>query len=587
MAVICQGCGSEHPTWAGKCPNCGATRSLSVATKKDSLLDKVIAGRFEIKRRLGAGGMGAVYYAEQVGIGQPCAVKFLNASLSEDAEIVRRFLNEAKTYVKIQHPNAVHLYDFGQTEDGQLYISMEYVEGKNLKQYLEAHERLKVVDAVDIAMQVCDVLAHAHSKNIVHRDLKPENIMCAQSMRGYHVKVLDFGISKLVGQESTSLTATGAVCGTPRYMSPEQAQGLEIDQRSDIYALGLILFEMLTGTHPFTRSTVAEILRAQIDDPVPRLHEMGLKIGAPDAIDLVIQKATSKAAANRYATMTELAGALSRALPTPIGMTSAVRLEAAREPEPRPADASGNMTVAAKKKPVPSAGGTPPPASMGSSKTPIVIGAVGVLVAFGGGIGFMKLLAPAHEQPVPLPVAPASAPTTAKAVPAPALAAPPAPPVDSSAKNPGAGDSTADRAVLDAPAKPDRGGLEPEAKTAKVAERPKPLAPSPRRTPVVVPAKKETAPVVALVPPPPPPAVVAPQETAPGSLRVSTVEGGAPTWASVSVDGKPTSKMTPTTLSLAPGKHRVTIERTGYKTIDREVVIASGKTEVLRLELVP
>jgi serine/threonine-protein kinase len=584
MAVICQGCGSEHPTWAGKCPNCGATRSLSVGTKKDSLIDKVIAGRFEIKRRLGAGGMGAVYYAEQVGIGQPCAVKFLNASLSEDAEIVRRFLNEAKTYVKVQHPNAVHLYDFGQTEDGQLYISMEYVEGKNLKQYLETHERLKVADAVDIAMQVCDVLAHAHSKNIVHRDLKPENIMCAQSMRGYHVKVLDFGISKLVGQESTSLTATGAVCGTPRYMSPEQAQGLDIDQRSDIYALGLILFEMLTGTHPFTRSTVAEILRAQIDDPVPRLHEMGLKIGAPDAIDLVIQKATSKAAANRYATMTELAGALSRALPTPLGMTSAVRIEAAREPEPRPTDASGNMTVAAKKKSVATAGGTPPPASVGSGKKPIVLGAVGVLVAFGGGVGFMKLLAPAREQPDPPPVASVPAPATVKAVPAPAL---PAPPVESGARNPGASDPAADLPAPDAPAKPDHGGAEPQAKTVKVAERPKPLAPVPRRTPVAVTHKKEAAPVVALVPPPPPPAVVAPQDTGPGSLRVSTVEGGAPTWASVSVDGKPTSKVTPTTLSLAPGKHRVTIERTGYKTIDREVVIASGKTEVLRLELVP
>jgi len=311
---ICQRCEAQYDTWGGACPACNGTELLKVAKPVDRMVGRLIHGRYRILRQLGQGGMGSVYLAEQEGIGQRVAMKFLNSGLSLDPDVARRFLNEAKSYARVAHPNAVTLHDFGQDEEGALYISMEYVEGDDLKRVLANAGRLALHEAADIILQVADVLAYAHARQVVHRDLKPENIMVRQGMRGWHVKVLDFGIARIC-DGATRLTVQGAVAGTPRYMPPEQAMGLDVDSRADIYAVGVVLFELLTGKQPFDGTTVTEIMQKQVNQPMPHLGDVAPDLQLP-VIDAIIQKATAKKRVERYATMEAFATDLSNALPT-------------------------------------------------------------------------------------------------------------------------------------------------------------------------------------------------------------------------------------------------------------------------------
>jgi len=335
---ICQRCESQYETWGGACPACNGTELLKVAKPVDRMVGRLVHGRYRILRQLGQGGMGSVYLAEQEGIGQQVAMKFLNSGLSLDPDVARRFLNEAKSYARVAHPNAVTLHDFGQDEEGTLYISMEYVEGDDLKRVLANAGRLALHEATDIILQVADVLAYAHARQVVHRDLKPENIMVRQGMRGWHVKVLDFGIARIC-DGATRLTVQGAVAGTPRYMPPEQAMGLDVDSRADIYAVGVVLFELLTGQQPFDGMTVTEIMQKQVNQPMPHLQDVAPDLQLP-AIDAVIQKATAKKRVERYATMEAFATDLSNALPTlphrkhVSGVNPAVKSTAADERPP-------------------------------------------------------------------------------------------------------------------------------------------------------------------------------------------------------------------------------------------------------------
>lgn len=316
MSIICQGCATELATWTGQCPHCGWTTKVEVKQRQDALIGRVIGGRYKIVQKLGQGGMGTVYLAEHTGVGQRVAVKFLNPSFSGDPDVVRRFLNEAKSYGQIAHPHAVQLHDFGQDDDGNLYISMEYIEGNDLKRVLEKVKRFSLKDALDIVLQVCDVLGYAHSKGIVHRDLKPENIMLVKGLRGYHAKVLDFGVARLMGEQSTRVTATGSITGTPRYMSPEQAEGKDVDHRTDVYALGLVLYECVVGAHPFGSATIAETLRRQVVEPVPHLDAVRPDLRLPEGLDGAIQKAVEKNRDRRFQSMKELAQALVPLMPT-------------------------------------------------------------------------------------------------------------------------------------------------------------------------------------------------------------------------------------------------------------------------------
>ncbi|MDX2013006.1 MAG: protein kinase [Myxococcaceae bacterium] len=315
---ICQSCGTEYEAQEPKCPACGRTETIRL-NRADRLVDKVIAGRFKIVRKLGQGGMGAVYLAEQVGIGHRVAIKFLKSEFSSDVEIARRFLNEAKTYARVTHPNAVTFHEFGQDDEGNLFIAMEYCDGVDLKKTIADRGRLSIVESIEVVTQVADVLAEAHDKQIVHRDLKPENIMIRKGLRGMHAKVLDFGIARIL-DASTKLTVAGAIAGTPRYMSPEQVEGREADRRADIYSLGIVCFEALTGRQPFDGNTIAEIMRKQVLEPLPRLGQFAPELDLP-ALQAALDKACSKRRDDRFPDMLSFASALSQAIPTQLHMS--------------------------------------------------------------------------------------------------------------------------------------------------------------------------------------------------------------------------------------------------------------------------
>ena len=233
----------------------------------------ILADRYRIEQLLGEGGMGSVYRAEHIHIRKAVAIKILHRELTYQAEAVARFEREAIAAARIDHPNVVTAKDFGQLEDGSFYLVLQYVEGMSLRKVLKGGS-LEPRRAVDIARQVAAALHAAHDAGIVHRDLKPENVMLLDNVDGGElVKVLDFGIAKLQGQEGGEpvLTRAGAVFGTPDYMSPEQSAGRPVDERSDLYTVGILLYEMLVGQAPFTGTDMLAILTAQLTQTAPTL----------------------------------------------------------------------------------------------------------------------------------------------------------------------------------------------------------------------------------------------------------------------------------------------------------------------------
>ncbi len=230
------------------------------------MVGRTVAGRYVIQSRIGSGGMGTVYRAVQTGLGRPVALKLLKDEVSWDPDTITRFHREAKAMSLLVHANTVRVFDFGQTPEGTLYLAMEFLEGDLLTRRIEQEGGLTPPEAIGIAIQILSSLHEAHSKGIIHRDLKPDNILLA-SVEGHDVpvvKVLDFGIAKVFegdNQFDQLETQAGTVFGTPRYMSPEQAQGKPLDARSDIFSAGLILYELLCNVRPFGGHSETEILR--------------------------------------------------------------------------------------------------------------------------------------------------------------------------------------------------------------------------------------------------------------------------------------------------------------------------------------
>src|SRR5919106_6358137 len=244
-----------------------------------------IAGRFRIERELGTGGMGTVYLATHLGLERPVAVKIIKRECAADADVADRFLREARTMAKLRHANAAMIFDAGNLPDGRHYIVMEYVEGVTLSQALTREGRFPASKAVNIAAQICEVLEEAHRVGIIHRDLKPSNILLGK--RG--VCVLDFGVAKLLASsaESTAThasTGSGQLIGTPRYMSPEQCLGQRVGARSDLYSLGVLLYEMLAGRPPFTDPLQSALLIKQATAPAPPLPRLRQDIARPLAL---------------------------------------------------------------------------------------------------------------------------------------------------------------------------------------------------------------------------------------------------------------------------------------------------------------
>jgi len=244
-----------------------------------------IAGRFRIEREIGTGGMGTVYLASHLGLDRPVAVKIIRREFAGDRDVADRFLREARTMARLRHQHAAMIFDAGNLPDGRHFIVMEFVAGETLSQALAREGRFTATRAVQIATQVCDVLEEAHRLGIVHRDLKPSNIM----LSGRGVCVLDFGVAKVLASsaESTAThasTGSGQLVGTPRYMSPEQCLGQRVGARSDLYSLGVLLYEMLAGRPPFVDPLQSALLVKQATQPAPPLPRLRQDIQRPLAL---------------------------------------------------------------------------------------------------------------------------------------------------------------------------------------------------------------------------------------------------------------------------------------------------------------
>jgi predicted Ser/Thr protein kinase len=304
---ICPQCGTRFEEPIQYCPNDGSQTyeaQESAPAKVDPLIGRVVDGRYRIEQQIGEGGMGVVYMATHTVLGKKLALKILRGENSRDADVVQRFMQEAQAATSIGHSNIIDIADFGRLPDGSVYFVMEYLNGTSLADMIKSGGQVANNEAVHIVRQIASALEAAHARGIVHRDLKPDNIfVIKQGGDPRFVKVLDFGVAK-VGGAASKLTKTGMVFGTPHYMSPEQAAGHSVDQRTDIYALGVIMYEMFTGKVPFDADTFMGILAKHMFEAPPRPSD--LQGGSLGPLENVILRALEKNPESRYPHMGEL-----------------------------------------------------------------------------------------------------------------------------------------------------------------------------------------------------------------------------------------------------------------------------------------
>jgi serine/threonine-protein kinase len=310
---VCPQCGTEYPANARFCEIDGT--ALRSASGDTDLVGSIVADRYHILKKLGEGGMGQVYLAEHVKMGRKSALKVMHASMVKDVDAISRFNREAANASRISHPNVAAVYDFGETPEGMIFLAMEFVDGPPLTKVIEQAGSLAPKRAAEIIRQTSEALAVAHDMGIVHRDLKPDNIMVAKTRDGGDlVKVVDFGIAKAAGSDAQKVTKTGLVVGTPEYMSPEQLAGDKLDGRSDIYALGLVAFNTLTGVLPFPSDSAQESMIMRLTDRPKALGEMRPDVSWPADVQRVMDKALERDVVERYQTATEFGRDLYRAI---------------------------------------------------------------------------------------------------------------------------------------------------------------------------------------------------------------------------------------------------------------------------------
>lgn len=292
---------------------------------QDPLVGRLVANRYRVLRPLGEGGMGQVYLAEHEAIEKKVALKVLRPEYSRKEDIVTRFQQEAISASRIKHPNVLDVFDFGKLETGEAFLAMEFLEGRDLSDELAKVGMIEPQRGTLIALQVCRALAAAHSRGVVHRDMKPENVFLQRTADGEEmVKIVDFGIAQLRTTEEAAksqqtrrrLTKTGMIFGTPEYMSPEQAAGRPTDLRVDVYAVGVILYEMFTGAVPFTGDSFMQVLARTLNDPPPPMRQMNGFLAISPELEAVVEKALAKDPEDRFATMGAFTAAL---LATPEG----------------------------------------------------------------------------------------------------------------------------------------------------------------------------------------------------------------------------------------------------------------------------
>ncbi|ACG74918.1 serine/threonine protein kinase [Anaeromyxobacter sp. K] len=456
----------------------------------DALVGRVFGQRYRVLSQLGEGGMGAVYLCEHSVLGRRFAVKVLRAERASDAELRERFRNEALAASRIGQENVVDVLDFGEEADGTLYYVMEALEGRSLGAVLREDGPLPVGRALGLLDHVCRALAAAHARGVVHRDVKPENVFVVRGPDGVErAKVLDFGISHVEQLGRTDrITRAGAIVGTPEYMAPEQAVGGPVDHRSDVYALGVLAYEMLTGALPIVgESAIATLVAHQTQAPEPPSRR---RAGIPPEVDALVLRALAKQPEGRFATMLDFAAEVTRirlstlagdyARPSSAAATARYELPGVLPVPTHPSSAGrpgGAPTVRA---------GTPAPAADRRRRTARAAAVIGLAAAVGvAGWWWARARAPRPADPLavtpglrvdppivqdapPVPPPDASAPppsTAAAAAAAPAVApavddapAEPARPVPAAARRPAA------PRLRPAPADPysDDGGLKPD-----------------------------------------------------------------------------------------------------------------------------
>ncbi|MBK7074000.1 MAG: serine/threonine protein kinase [Myxococcales bacterium] len=494
------------------------------------LMPGTMVGEYRVERKIGEGGMGTVYGAIHPVIGKRAAIKLLRAELSMNPEAVERFLGEARAVNQIGHPNIVDVFSFGALPDGRRYFAMEWLHGESLAGRLDRDGGLPLVEALPILDQVVAALAAAHERGIVHRDLKPDNVfLCEVRGEAPRVKLLDFGIAKLVGEPlGIKRTKTGALMGTPGYIAPEQARGEEVDTRADIYALGCMAFELLTGRLPFISDSAMVVITKHLteDPPAPSAVEGGEDL--PPEIDGLVLSMLAKDRAQRpgLADVRARLAAFGRGLPATTG------------DRPRGRRVKGDSRAPTV---------TPPPAP----STGVIVAAVPVAPAatMPGGAGPRVTPPPALDDvdlappPRRWPMAVAGVGVVAAVIAVVAIAT--------------GGSSTK-------PA-PSPGAAGPR------AEAPSPPAPSP-------PAPSPPAPS------PPAPSPPAPSPVT-GTAAIQITGARAP---ELTVDGERRAVTDgAATLALAPGEHDVVVTARRMKTERRTVTIVAGATAALAIALAP
>jgi serine/threonine-protein kinase len=402
----------------------------------DALIGRTIAGKFTIESRIGGGGMGSVYRARQAGLDKIVAIKLLHRELLAEPTFASRFKREATSASRIDHPSSLRVLDFGEEPDGLLFIAMEFLEGKTLFKVLREEAPLAPSRIVDLSRQILAALAAAHDLGIVHRDLKPENVIVLPGKdddggASEHVKVCDFGIAKLQTEADVEekLTMEGSIVGTPEYLSPEQARGGQIDARSDLYSMGVILFEMLTGQPPFRGDTPLAIVLKHLDAPPPL--PSSITPTADPKLEAVCLKALSKAPADRYSSAREMRASLFTDTPDALAPPAPSRtsniLFMAETPPPV-SSTQDPVHLMSKRSSALGSGQRlrlseySEPAASGSSRALIAVVAIALLGGGGGAFMLRKraslqsghAIAAAHEGPMVLPSSTApetSAPT--------------------------------------------------------------------------------------------------------------------------------------------------------------------------------
>ena len=363
---VCPHCSTEYETTARFCPSDGTALRPKGA---DSLIGRVLADRYHILKRIGEGGMGRVYLGEHVKMNRQCAIKVMSPALVNDAESAARFAREASNAARIIHPNVAAVFDYGES-DGLIYLVMEFVDGEPLSRVLTREAPLALDRALDLASQIADGLGAAHELGIVHRDLKPDNILVTRTRTGREIaKVVDFGIAKAI-QEGVGegLTHTGQVIGTAEFMSPEQLLGDPVDARSDLYALGCILYLMLTASPPFDAPTREQMIKRRLSEDAPHVHEIDPAL--PDSVARIVARLLARSPKERYGSAAEVKDALAS---THVRRSGVVRAPLESRPTPRSATTVAFLHATEATTEV-----TEIPESKPMRRTPIVIGGAAV-----------------------------------------------------------------------------------------------------------------------------------------------------------------------------------------------------------------